>query len=136
MARSKIPSDRQLIRQLKLRDLRIFSSVAETGSMAKAAAELGIAQPSVSESVAALEHLYDVRLFDRSPRGVALTAYGEALRRRCAALFEEVRQSSFDMDHLADPSSGSLRIASLEGYSASILPQILESFVEAFPRVV
>jgi DNA-binding transcriptional LysR family regulator len=53
---------------LRLRDLFVFLTVAECGSMGKAGAKLGISTPSVSEVIAALEHALGARLLDRSPR--------------------------------------------------------------------
>jgi hypothetical protein len=64
---------RLLERRIKLRDLQILSSVAQLGSMAKAASRLSITQPTVSQAIADLEHAVGVRLFDRSTQGVALT---------------------------------------------------------------
>ncbi|HVI91010.1 MAG TPA: LysR family transcriptional regulator [Dongiaceae bacterium] len=133
---SKSPiSDRQIARRLRLRDLLVFASVAEHKSMAKAAAELGITQPSVSEAIADLEHTYGVPLFDRSPKGVQLTLYGEALLRHSDAIFGEIAQSARDIEHLADPETGELRIACLEGLLTTILPEILLKFVRKYPRV-
>src|SRR5262249_18815205 len=73
--------------------------------------------------------------FDRSPKGVQLTAYGEALLKRSAAIFDEVAQSAKDVALLSDPESGELRIACLEGLSSTILPAILQQFIRRFPRV-
>jgi DNA-binding transcriptional LysR family regulator len=123
-------------RNLKLRDLLVFSTVAKCGSMGKAAAQLGVKQPSISESVADLEHLCGVTLFDRSPRGVELTAYGAALLRRSVAIFDEIRESGKDIESIADPARGELRIASVESITATILPLIIQSFRRQFPRVV
>src|SRR5258708_6031194 len=63
--------DRQIGRRLKLRDLHVFLTVAQQGSMAKAAVELGVSQPVVSTVIADLEHAVGVRLLERSTRGVA-----------------------------------------------------------------
>jgi DNA-binding transcriptional LysR family regulator len=65
----RIDWDRQIGRRLKLRDLHVFLTVAHRGSMAKAAAELGVSQPVVSAVIAGLEHAIGVRLFDRRPQG-------------------------------------------------------------------
>jgi DNA-binding transcriptional LysR family regulator len=62
--------------------------------MARAAAELGVSQPSLSELIADLEHTLGVRLFDRSARGVELTVYGEALLARGQAAFAELRRTA------------------------------------------
>ena len=123
-------------RNLKLRDLFVFSTVAQCGSMGKAAAQLGVKQPSISETVADLEHLFGVALFDRSPRGVELTAYGAAIMRRSVAIFDEIRGSRNDIESLADPTRGELRIVSVESITATILPLIIQAFSDQFPRVV
>ena len=62
--------ERQIGRRLRLRDLFVFSTVVKNGSMAKAAAQLDVTTPSVSEIIADLEHALGVRLLDRSPQGV------------------------------------------------------------------
>ena len=59
--------DRQIGRQLRLRDLQVFFTVAQCGSMAKAAAQLGVSTPTVSEIIARLERGIGVQLLDRSP---------------------------------------------------------------------
>jgi DNA-binding transcriptional LysR family regulator len=56
-----------------------FFTVAQRGSMAKAAAQLGVSAPTVSEVIADLEHGLGVQLLDRSPQGVEPTMYGHAL---------------------------------------------------------
>jgi DNA-binding transcriptional LysR family regulator len=66
-------------RRVKLHDLRVLMSVAERGSMAKAAESLATSQPAISRSIADLEFSLGVRLLDRGPRGVAPTPYGRAL---------------------------------------------------------
>ena len=72
-------------RHLKFRDLQIFSTVVEGGSMAEAARRLGLTQPAVSEVVAQLEQLLGVRLFDRNTKGVKPTVYGLAFLKRAHA---------------------------------------------------
>src|SRR5262249_40899104 len=106
----KINWDSQFGRRLKLRDLHVFFTVVQAGSMAKAAEQLGVAQPTVSETIADLEDSYSVRLLDRSPRGVEPTMYGAALHRRCIAAFDELKQSGRGIEYLADPKVGDFRI--------------------------
>ena len=113
----KINWDNQFGRRLKLRDLHVFFTVVQVGSMAKAATQLGVSQPTVSETIADLEDSYGVRLFDRSPRGVEPTVYGTALHRRCVAAFDELKQSGRDIEVLADPEVGDLWIGCQESTS-------------------
>jgi DNA-binding transcriptional LysR family regulator len=75
--------------RLKLHDLHIFMTVAETGSMGKAAERLALSQPSVSKAIATMEKAIGVRLLDRTPQGVETTAYGRALLRRGSEAFDD-----------------------------------------------
>ncbi|MFI5779923.1 LysR family transcriptional regulator [Nocardia sp. NPDC051570] len=59
--------------EIDLRHLRYFSAIAETGGITEAARRLRIAQPSLSQQLAALERRVGARLFDRSPHGMQLT---------------------------------------------------------------
>ena len=88
----RIDWDSQLGRRLRLRDLHVLMTVARLGSMAKAAAELGVSQPAVSEVIADLETALGVRLLDRTPQGAQPTPYGAVLIARAAAAFDELRQ--------------------------------------------
>src|SRR5262249_55429612 len=103
--------ENQIGRRLRLRDLHVLFTVAEQRSMAKAAGELGISQPAVSDVIADLEHSLGVRLFDRSPQGVEPTLYGQALLKRSVAAFDELKQGVRDIQSLADPTTGEVRIA-------------------------
>jgi DNA-binding transcriptional LysR family regulator len=132
----KIDWESQIGRRLPLRDLHVFSTVVRLGSMAKAAQQLGVSGPAVSEVIADLEHALGVRLLDRRPQGVEATAYGAALERRSLAAFDELRQSIKDIAFLADPTVGELRIGCPESISAAILQPIIEQFTEQYPRVV
>jgi DNA-binding transcriptional LysR family regulator len=101
--------------------------VVECGSMAKAAAQLGVTQPSVSEIVASLESAFGVRLLERSPQGVAPTIYGQALLKRGLAALDELKQGQRDISYLADPKVGEVRIGWPESFS-----ELLSALVRAF----
>ena len=74
--------DDHIGRRLRLRDLRVFFAVVQSGSLAKAATQLRVSQPAVSQVIADLEHTLGVKLFDRSSRGVEPTVYARALLTR------------------------------------------------------
>jgi DNA-binding transcriptional LysR family regulator len=132
----KIDWESRIGRRLKLRDLHVYFAVVQCGSMAKAAAELGVSQPTVSEIVADLEHTFGVRLLDRVSRGVEPTIYGEALLKRGVAAFDELKQSTRDIAFLADPTIGELKIGCAESIAAAVLPAIVERFAQLYPRVI
>jgi DNA-binding transcriptional LysR family regulator len=76
----------------ELRDFEVFLAVARTGSFGRAATELIVSQPAVSERVRRLERVVGTAVFERTTRGAALTPAGEQLlpyAERCVALAEE-----------------------------------------------
>jgi DNA-binding transcriptional LysR family regulator len=125
--------ERQIGRRLRLRDLFVFFTVVKSGSMTKAAVELGVSTPAVSEIIADLEHALGVRLLDRSPRGILATPYGEALLRRGAAAFDELRQGINEIEVLSDPTAGEVNVGCPESI-ATILPPVIEAFRRQCPR--
>jgi DNA-binding transcriptional LysR family regulator len=106
----------------------------QSGSMAKAAAYLGVSQPVVSEAIADLESSVGVRLLDRSPRGVEPTLYGQALLSRSQTAFDELRQGIKDIEFLADPTTGEVRIGCSESLTAVLAP-IIDELSRRAPRV-
>src|SRR5947208_455553 len=125
MAR-RIDWESQLGRQLRLRDLHAFFAVVQCGSMAKAAMQLGVTQPAVSKSIADLEHALGVRLLDRSPQGIVPTSYCNALVRRSLNVFDELRQGVGEIEFMADPRVGEVRVGCPETLAATLLPAVIE----------
>ena len=132
----KIGWESQIGRRLKLRDLHVFYMVVQHGSMAKAAVQLGVSQPAVSEVIADLEHSLGVRLLDRSSQGVEPTMYGNALLKRSIAVFDELKQGIRDIEFLADPATGEIKIACSPAIAFTVIPHVFERFVKKYPRVV
>lgn len=130
-----IDSERRISRRLKLRDLHVLAVVDRHGSMAKAAKDLGMAQPSVSEMISGMEDVLGVRLLDRSPRGVQMTPYGQALLRRAHVAFDELGQAVREIQYLADPSVGEVRFSCPESISASLLPPVIADFASRHPGI-
>jgi DNA-binding transcriptional LysR family regulator len=127
--------EQQIGRRLRLRDLFVFFTVAEHGSMAKAAFKLGVSTPSISEVIAGLERALGVRLLDRSPMGVVTTQYGEAVLARGRAAFDELRLGIRDIEFIADPHAGELRIGCPEPLAAGFLLPVMERLTIDYPRV-
>ena len=113
-------------RRIKLSDLHVLLAVAQCGSMAKAASELAMSHPVVSRSIGELEHTLGVRLLERSPHGTELTAYGRALLSRSNAAFDELRQGVRDIEFLADPTVGEVRIGTTPPLAASFVAAVID----------
>ena len=128
--------DDRIGRRLKLHDLHVLLTVAELGSMGKAAERLGVSQPLVSKAIADMEHTIGVRLLDRTPRGVETTSYGLALLRRGLVAFDELRQGIKDIEYLTDPTIGEVRIGCPEPISAGLLSAVIDRFSRQFPGAI
>jgi DNA-binding transcriptional LysR family regulator len=128
--------DEVLSRRLKLRQSNVLLSVIQWGSMARAADHLSVSQPVVSKTIADLEALLGVSLLDRISQGVEPTAYGRALARRSIALFNDLRTSISELEALADPSAGELRIGTTEPMAAGLVSKIIGELLQNHPRVM
>jgi DNA-binding transcriptional LysR family regulator len=122
-------------RRIKLRDLHLLQAVVQAGSMTKAANQLAISVPVVSKAISDLEHSVGVQLLDREPQGVAPTAYGRALLHRSAIAFEELRQGIKDIEFLADPTVGEVRIGSTVTLAASFISAVIDRLSRRYPRI-
>jgi DNA-binding transcriptional LysR family regulator len=123
-------------RRLKLHELRVLMSVVDGGSMGKAAKSLATSQPAVSRAIADLEYSLGVRLLDRGPQGIVPTPYGRALIRRSVAAFDELRQGVKDIEFLADPTTGEVRIGALIAAATGFLAGAIDRLARRHPRVV
>jgi DNA-binding transcriptional LysR family regulator len=123
-------------RRVRLRDLHVLSAVVRWGSMAKAASHLAMSQSAVSEAIAGLENALRVRLLDRSPQGVEPTIYAEALLKRGHVVFDELRQGIKDIEFLAEPTKGEVRVACPELLSAGLLPATIDRLSRRYPKIV
>src|SRR5712672_3982984 len=135
MAAVTMEWESRLGRRLRVRDLYILSTVVKSRSMAKAARQLAMSQPAVSEAIANLEHILQVRLLDRSTHGVAPTMYADAILKRSMTVFDELKQGVRDIESLADPTTGELTIGYTDAIAATVFPEIIGRFSETYPRV-
>jgi DNA-binding transcriptional LysR family regulator len=125
----------QISRRIKLRQLNVFIAVVECGSMAKAAEHLAISQPVISKMIASLEQTLGLPLLERSRLGVEPTLYGKALLKRSIALCNDLRSGVDELQSLADPAMGELRIGSTEPVMAGLLPTIVDRISRQYPRL-
>ena len=130
------PLEERMMRRLKLRELRILTTVAQARSMGKAAAQLALSQPAVSKAIAEMEHTLGVALLDRTPHGVEPTLYGRALLKWSAVVFDDLRQGMREIEALADPAAGEVRVGSHEVMSAGLLPAVIDRLSRQYPRLL
>jgi len=131
----RTPPETRISRRLRFHDLQVFFAVVQCGSMAKAAAELGVTQPAVSEVIAGLEDAFGIRLFDRSPQGAEPTIYGRALLKRGIAAFDELKQGIRDIEFLSDPSKGEVRIGCSDAITGTVLAPVVQQLCRDYPDI-
>jgi len=123
-------------RRLTPRDLHVFMAVFEQGNMAKAAEGLAISRPVVSKTITELEHTLGVPLFDRTPQGVEPTTYAHALRKRSVAMFDELSQGVKEIEFLADPTTGELRVGCTETVTAGLVSAVIDRLSQRHPHLL
>jgi DNA-binding transcriptional LysR family regulator len=122
--------------RVKLSDLHVYMTVVQAGSMGMAAQQLNTSQPAVSRSIAALEDSLGVRLLDRHRRGIELTDYGRAFLECGAAAFDDLRRGVKNIEFLADPTIGEVRIGTNPPVAGSFVSAVIDRFSRHYPRIV
>jgi DNA-binding transcriptional LysR family regulator len=116
-----------------LAQLRYFNAVAGHGSFSAAARALGITQPGLTKAVRRLEASLECHLFERQPRGVALTAQGQALLRHAGQLSVQLRDAREEVRAVARGAVGELRIGAGPSWLTRALPRIVAQLAGEHP---
>ncbi|MCE4060536.1 LysR family transcriptional regulator [Pandoraea sputorum] len=121
---------------IDVRLLRYFIAVAETGHMTRAAERLGIGQPPLSQQIRVLETQLGVTLFERLPRGMALTDAGQAFLADAYEVVRKLDQAVDDVRRVAAGIKGRLSV----GFTSSaalhpFVPTVIRAFRSDAPSV-
>ncbi|MFM2125115.1 MAG: hypothetical protein RL328_1566, partial [Acidobacteriota bacterium] len=122
-------------RNFDLWQLECFAAVARTGSFTKAASDLGVAQPSLSEQISKLEHSLGAPLFERLNRRIELTPLGEAILGKAQALLEDAAALPEILEQAREGVHGTLRVAAIPTILPYFLAPLLKGFTERYPGV-
>ena len=120
---------------MDIRQLRYFLTIADEGSITKAAEKLHMSQPPLSQQLKLLETELGTQLFERNTRNITLTDVGEALlyrTRQILDLFELTKNEVMDIHAGLD---GTLSIGTVSSAGATFLPNIMQRFHQMYPRV-
>src|SRR5688572_3557106 len=118
---------------MQLKQLRSFLAVAETNSFRRAARQVGVTQPALSQHVAALEAELGVRLFERDRRRVAITPAGTALREGAAAGLAILDRAAELARRFGTASEKTVRVGALDYISHAFLPAAIMAVKRAMP---
>jgi len=120
---------------MEIHQLRYFSAIVRAGSFTRAAEQLGITQPSLSQQIRRLEKQLGNPLFERLGRSVRLTAFGEALRRPAAEILQQVAETKSSLAHLQKGVRGTLRVGVIPTIMPYLIAPRISEFSDRFPEV-
>jgi LysR family transcriptional regulator of gallate degradation len=120
---------------MNLRQLDQFLSVARCGSFTGASAELGVAQPSLTKSIRAIERELGVTLFERLPRGVVLTGAGHALRRHAERVGVQMLDATRELKALVGEAGGSVVVGAGPSWLRRLLPEAAANAIRNNPSL-
>ena len=120
---------------MDLRQVRTFVTVAEVGTVCKAAERLNVAQPALSRQIAHLEDELGLKLFDRVGRRLLLTSEGDQLLNDCRGLLNYARALGEQAQVLRRGDVGMLRVATTPHLIEGIFPDFLRHYAARYPNV-
>ncbi|KQP24747.1 LysR family transcriptional regulator [Methylobacterium sp. Leaf102] len=118
-----------------LNDLTAFLAVARLGSFTKAAAQLGVSQPALSQTVRALEARLGIRLLARTTRSVSATEAGERLLKAVGPRFDEIEAGLVALAEMRGRPAGTLRITADEHAAKTVLWPALRRLLPVYPDI-
>lgn len=120
---------------ITLRQLRYFVEIARCRSFSRAAEHLSVAQPALSQNIAALEDEFGARLFERHARGVDLSPPGERLFARAVQLLASFDALKDEVDGLDPRPSGPVRLVIAGALATLVVAPLLRAMAEGFPGI-
>src|SRR5581483_3990756 len=120
---------------MDLRHTRTFVTVAELGTVSKAALRLRVAQPALSRQIIDLEQELGLQLFDRVGRRLLLTGEGEQLLAGCRVLLNFASAVTEQAQLLRHGDTGVLKVAGSPQHIEGVLSQFLHRYAERYPQV-
>lgn len=115
--------------------LELFARIAQAGSFAQAARELGLTRAAISRRIAAIESAVGLTLFARSTRSLGLTEAGRRLHARARAVRDAAESARLALRHTRDQLDGTIRISSTAGFGRLVLAPLLARFQALHPAV-
>ncbi len=120
---------------MEIYQLRSFITVVQEGNLSRASEKLFLSQPAVSAHIKALEDELGVDLFERTSRGMRLTAAGETLRLSAEKTLAAAREMLTQARRMTRELSGNLRLGTMSDPFSLRLGEVLSRFSGAHPKV-
>lgn len=127
--------DALIIAGLTLRQLRLIQALGDHGQMQRAAVHLRISQPAASKLLSQVETIVRARLFDRLPRGLVPTIYGEVLLRHTQTALTEISVAEEELVALRDGRGGRVAVGSVMAPAVDTVAVTLGALRQDMPRL-
>jgi DNA-binding transcriptional LysR family regulator len=121
--------------RLKTRQLLLLVALEEEGNIHRAAEVLNMTQPAASKLLKDLEDVLGVQLFDRLPRGMRATAYGEAMIRHARVALASLNQAHEEVQALKAGRFGHVSMGTITTPGIMLLPQVISRVKQAHPTL-
>ncbi|MEV0183200.1 LysR substrate-binding domain-containing protein [Streptomyces sp. NPDC050625] len=121
--------------RLKFRHLVLIDAVARRGTITGAAAELHVTQPVATRGLRELEEILEVELFERGPRGLTPTVFGEAFTEHARAMLAQARQAAQHVMELAYAERGTVLVGTHLFGSNVLLPRAIAALKAERPNL-
>jgi len=115
--------------------LKIFCTVAETGSFTRAARIVHLSQPAVSLQIQSLEELYETKLFDKTEGKISLTPAGRILYERAKGILEQFTEIEKEINRITGTMKGAVNLGASTTLGNYILPYIIAEFKKIHPKI-
>lgn len=119
--------------RLKTRQLMLLIAIEEHGNIHRAAESLNMSQPAASKLLKDLEDLIGVPLFERLPRGMRPTWYGESMIRHARVALASLGEAGAEIEALKAGHAGNVAIGAIAGPAMTLLPPTLARLDQAHP---
>jgi DNA-binding transcriptional LysR family regulator len=121
--------------RLKTRQLMLLTAISDEGNIHRAAELLSMSQPAASKLLKDLEDVLGVQLFERLPRGMRQTWYGETMVRHARIALTSLRQAGKEINALKSGTFGEVSVGAITGPAISLLPQALAIVAREQPNL-
>jgi DNA-binding transcriptional LysR family regulator len=119
----------------KFDDLSAFAAVVRAGSFTRAAAQMGVTQSALSQTVRTLERRLDLKLLNRTTRSLSPTEAGERLYQAVGARFADIEAELAVLGELRGKPAGSVRITATEHAARTLIWPRLDSWLPQYPDI-
>lgn len=125
----------RLLAKARFRHLQVLVSLGELSSVRRTADALGLSQPAVTQSLADLERLVDLRLFDRHSRGLRVTPAGREVLPLARRMLDALGEGCEALAAMQRQGEGVVRVAAITGALSGLLVRAVPAYTQAHPAV-